>query len=43
MEENMFGLGVVEDHMPFWGVIGKEMCYCQLMLKLQKARDINQP
>jgi len=43
MEENMHKLGVREDHMLFWGVVGKEMCCCQLMLKLQEGRDVYQP
>jgi hypothetical protein len=28
MEEDTYGLGVVEDHMPLWSVARKEMCYC---------------
>jgi hypothetical protein len=28
MEENMFELKVVEDHMPLWDVGGKGKCYC---------------
>jgi hypothetical protein len=43
MEEDMHGLGVVEDHMPPWGVISKEMCCCQLVPRLQKGSDIDQP
>jgi hypothetical protein len=36
-------LEVVEDHMPPWGVVGKGRCCYQLVLRLQKMRDINQP
>jgi hypothetical protein len=43
MEEDMHELGVVEDHMSPWGVARKEMCCCQLMLKLQKGKDVDQP
>jgi hypothetical protein len=43
MEEHMHGLGVVEDHMPLWGVVGKEMCCYRFMLRLQERRDIDQP
>jgi hypothetical protein len=39
----MHGLGVVEDHMLPRGVARKEMCYCRLVLRLQKGRDIDQP
>jgi len=43
MEEDTPELGVVEDQMLLWSVIGKEMCYCWLMLMLQKGKDIDQP
>ncbi len=43
MEENTHRLGVVKDHMPPWGVAGKEMCWCWLMLRLQEGRDVDQP
>jgi hypothetical protein len=33
----------VEDHMSFWSVVGKEMCCCWLVLRLQERRDVNQP
>jgi hypothetical protein len=32
MEEDTDKLGVVKDHMPPWGVAGKEMRCCQFML-----------
>ncbi len=34
MEKDTHGLGVVEDDMPSWGVVGKEICYCWLVLRL---------
>jgi hypothetical protein len=37
----MHGLEVVEDHMSPWGVVGKEMSYCWLMLRLQEGRDVD--
>ncbi len=43
MEEDTHKLGVVEDHMPPWGVVRKEMCCCQLVLRLQEGRDVDQP
>ncbi len=43
MEEHTHELGMVEDHMPPWGVIGKEMCYCRLVLRLQEGKDVDQP
>jgi hypothetical protein len=43
MEENTWGLGVVKDHMSPWGVVKKEMCCCQFMLRLQEGRDVDQP
>jgi hypothetical protein len=43
MEEDMHGLGVVKDHMLAWGVARREMCCCQLVLRLQEGRDIDQP
>ncbi len=43
MEENMHGLRVVKDHMPPWGVVGKEMCCCRLALRLQEGKDVDQP
>jgi len=43
MNENMHGLGVVEGRMLPWGVVQKEMCYCQFMLKFQEGRDVDQP
>jgi hypothetical protein len=24
-------------------VVGKEMCYCRIVLRLQKGRDVDQP
>jgi hypothetical protein len=41
IEEDMHGLRAVKDHMPFWGVDNKEMCYYQLVLRLQKGRNVN--
>jgi hypothetical protein len=41
MEEDAHELEVVEDHMLPWGVVGKEMCYCWFMLRLQKRKDID--
>ncbi len=43
MEEDMHELRVVENHMSLWGVVGKEMCCCRLMLRLQEGRDLDQP
>jgi len=43
MEEDTHELWVVENHMPPWGVIKKEMFYCQLVLRFQKGSDIDQP
>ncbi len=43
MEEDMQGVAVVEDHISSWGVVGKEMCYCWLVLKFQEGRDVDQP
>jgi len=40
MEEDMHGLGAVEEHMPLWGVVGKEMCYCRFVLMLQEGRTL---
>jgi hypothetical protein len=40
MEEDTHRLRVVEDHMPPSGVVGKELCCCQLMLKLQEKMDV---
>jgi hypothetical protein len=42
MEKNTHRLGVVEDHMPPLGVVGKEMCYSILMLRLQEKKDVDQ-
>jgi hypothetical protein len=42
-KENMHEVKVVGDHMPPWNVVGKGRCYCQLMLRLQKGKDIDQP
>jgi hypothetical protein len=36
MEEDTHGLGVVEDHMLPWSVVGKKMCCCRLMLGFKK-------
>jgi transketolase C-terminal domain/subunit len=36
-------LRTIEDHMSLSGVIGKARCYCQLMLRLQKGKDVDQP
>ncbi len=41
MEEDTHELGVVKNHMPPWGVVGKEMCYCQLMLSFQEGKDVD--
>jgi hypothetical protein len=43
MEENTHRLGVVEDHMPPSSVVGKEMCFFRLMLRLQEKKDVDQP
>jgi len=43
MEENMHGLGVVEDHMSPWGVARKVMCYYQFIVRLQEGRGVDQP
>jgi hypothetical protein len=43
MVEDNTGMGVVEGHIPPWGVVGKEMCCCWLVLKLQEGRDVDQP
>jgi len=43
MEEDTHKLRMVKDHMLPSSVVGKEMCYCRLMLKLQKGKDIDQP
>jgi len=43
MEEDTHKLGVVKDHMSPWSVVGKEMCYCRLVLRLQEGRDVDQP
>jgi hypothetical protein len=43
MEEDTHELGVVEDHMPPWSVVRKKICCFQLMLRLQKKRDVDQP
>jgi hypothetical protein len=43
MEENMHGLGVVEDHMSPWGVARKVMCYYQFIIRLQEGRGVDQP
>jgi len=42
MEENTHKLGVVENRMPPWNVGGKGRC-CQLVLMLQKGKDVDQP
>jgi hypothetical protein len=41
-EKKMCKLGVVGDHMPPWSVARKGRCYCQLVLKLQVGRDVDQ-
>jgi len=41
IKENMCKLKVIEDHMPLWDVGGKGMCCCQLMLRLQKGRNVD--
>jgi hypothetical protein len=43
MKEDMCELRVVENHMSPWGVDGKGMCYCRLMLRLQEGKDIDEP
>jgi hypothetical protein len=43
MEEDTHGLGVVKDHMSPWGVVGKEICYCWLELRLQEVKNVDQP
>jgi len=43
MNENMCELRAIKDHMPPWGVAGKGRSYCQLVLRLQEGRDIDQP
>ncbi len=43
MEEDMHGLRVVKYHILPWDVVGKEMCYCQIVLKLQEGKDVDQP
>jgi hypothetical protein len=43
MNKDMHNLGVVGDHMLPWGVVGKGGCYCQLVLRLQEGRDVDQP
>jgi len=40
VEEDTHGLGAIENHMPFWDVVRKEMC-CWLVLKLQKGNDVD--
>jgi hypothetical protein len=42
MEDDMHKLGMVKDHMAFWGVVGNEMCYCRFLLRLQKRSDVDQ-
>jgi len=42
-KEDTHELGVVEDHMSPWGVAKKEMCCYQLVLRLQKGKDDDQP
>ncbi len=37
----MHELGVVKNHMSPKGAVGKEMCYCQLMLSLQEGKDVD--
>jgi len=32
-------LGMVENHMPPWGVVGKKKCCCQFVLKFQEGKD----
>ncbi len=41
IEKDMHGLRVVKAHMPSWGVADKEMCYYQLVLRLQKGKNVN--
>jgi hypothetical protein len=42
MEKDMHTwVGVVENHMPPWSIIGKEMC-CWFMLRFQEGKDIDQ-
>jgi hypothetical protein len=43
MKENTYELKVVKDHMLSLSVVGIERCCCQLVLRLQEGRDINQP
>jgi hypothetical protein len=41
IKENMHELKVIEDHMPLWDVGGKGRCCCQLVLRLQKGRNVD--
>ncbi len=41
IKENMHELKVIEDHMPLWDVGGKGRCYYQLVLRLQKGRNVD--
>jgi hypothetical protein len=43
MKENTYELKVVKYHMLSLSVVGIERCCCQLVLRLQEGRDINQP
>jgi hypothetical protein len=40
--KDMCELGVIRDHLLFWGVARKGRCYCQLMLRLQEGKDVDQ-
>jgi len=42
-ENDTHMLGAIADRKPPWGVVGKGRCYCRLMLKLQKRKDVDQP
>jgi hypothetical protein len=39
----MHKLRVVKGHVSPPSVVGKEMCCCRLVLKLQKGKEIDQP
>jgi len=36
-------VGVMEDYMLPWAIVGKQKCCGWLMLKLQKGRDVDWP
>jgi hypothetical protein len=43
MKEDMLEPWVVKDHMSPLNVAKKGTCCCQLMLRLQKRKDVDQP